>query len=428
MNFIKKNIVFTVVCSLTLLASLYLIYLDFEKHSLISKANTDTEDSRQKADKAYKSKGNRPVEPNVKMIASDTEIVKQRTTALQRLFGKPYRTALIAFAKELGMTEDDLLNKFRDFYENEELKDKSPEAAIPLFKKTLGDESKVEAAFNRFIETVQKITVEPLQGQAANEIFAVALGVPRTMNSSSCHVLLATMQRNIFDRRNIPGVLNLQTVRDFTYDQYVQTPPPPSKISDILTMMPAYEDIFYRMRLSKLSNVESLERLNEGVAQSDKYMKYSFKTKVTGDIDAVRKFINALHEAYKDNRVYVVTWVALNSHTDQEVAQARALITGDTRGVQQQPQQQPRRGNYPQQPGQRNYQQPPVQPMPMPRPNYNNAPRRAGQPNSAVNEEHLPPEERSDYGRVIIGLNRQVTADIEFDYYIFTGDQLGKNN
>ena len=409
MNFVKKNIIFFVVCSLTLLASLYLIYLDLEKHSLISKANTETEESRQKADKAYKSKGNRPVDPNVKMIASDTEVVKQRTATLQRIFGKPYRTALIAFAKEIGMTEDDLLNKFRDFYENEELKDKNPEVAIPLFKKSLGDEQKVKAAFNRFIETVQKITVEPLRGQAAIDIFAVALGVPRSMNSSSCHVLLATMQRNIFDRRNIPGVLTLQTVRDFTYNQYVQTPPPLNKISDILTMMPIYEDIFYRMRLSKLSNVESFNRLNEGVAQSDKYMKYSFKTKVTGDIDSIRKFINTLHEAYKENQVYVVTWVSLESHTDQEVAQARALIAGDAAGVAQP------------QPNPRNYL------PPMERPGYR-APRRTDQTGPAVSEAHLPLEERSDYGKVIIGLNKQVTADIEFDYYVFIGDRLGKTN
>ena len=117
MNFIKKNIVFFIVCSLTLFASLYLIYLDLAKHSLIAKANAETEESRQKADKAYKGKGNRPVEPNVKMIASDTEIVKQRTAVLQRIFGKPYRNALIAFAREIGMTEDELLSKFRDFYD-----------------------------------------------------------------------------------------------------------------------------------------------------------------------------------------------------------------------------------------------------------------------------------------------------------------------
>ena len=413
MNFIRKNIIFFIVCSLTALASLYLIYLDLAKHSLISKANTETEESRQKADKAYKGKGNRPVEPNVKMIASDTEVVKQRTAALQRIFGKPYRKALIAFAREIGMTEDDLLNKFRDFYENDEQKDKSAEVLIPLFKKSLGDPQKIEPAFNRFIETVQKNTVELLRGQAALDIFAVALGMPRTMNSSSCHVLLATMQRSFFDRRNIPGVLNIQTVRDFTYNEYVQTPPPLSKISDILTMMPIFEDIFYRMRLSKISNVESFTRLNEGVSHSDKYKKYSFKTKLTGDIDSIRKLINTLHEAYKDNQVYVVTWVSLISHTDPEIAHARTLIMGNASATSQPGVNPP---NYPMtgpQPGRPNY--PPPRPM-------------GNQPNAPQNESHLPLEERSDYGAVIIGRNRHVTADLEFDYYMFVGDQLKTTN
>lgn len=399
MNFIKKNIVFFIVCSLTLFASLYLIYLDLAKHSLIAKANAETEESRQKADKAYKGKGNRPVDPNVKMIASDTEIVKQRTAVLQRIFGKPYRNALIAFAREIGMTEDELLSKFRDFYESDEQKDKSPEVLIPGFKKTLGDEKKVESAFNRFIETVQKITVEPLTASSSIDIFAVALGIPRSMNSSACHVFLATMQRNIFDRRNIPGILSIQTVRDFTYSQYVQTPPPLNAIPDILTMMPIYEDIFYRMRLSKLTNVQSFGRLNAGVAHSDKYRKYSFKTQVTGTIDSIRNFVNNLHAAYKENQVYVVTWVSLVSHTDQEVAQARALVASDAAG---------------QQPNAR---------LNQPRPEV-----RANQSSLADNEAHLPLEERSDYGKVIIGLNRQVSAEIEFDYYIFIGDRLEKTN
>ena len=396
------------------LASLYLIYLDLAKHSLISKANTETEESRQKADTAYKGKGNRPVEPNVKMIASDTEVVKQRTAALQRIFGKPYRNALIAFAREIGMTEDDLLNRFRDFFESEEQKDKPVETLIPAFKKTLGDAAKVEPAFNRFIETVQKSTVELLREQSALEIFAAALGLPRSMNSSSCHVLLATMQRSFFDRRNIPGVLNLQTVRDFTYTEYVQTPPPLSKISDILTMMPIFEDIFYRMRLSKISNVESFTRLNEGVSHSDKYMKYSFKTKVTGDIDSIRRLVNTLHEAYKDNQVYVVTWVSLTSHTDQEIANARALITGSAS-----PTPQPGAYNQPNYPAMGPQPGRPIYPQPRP---MNN------QPNAPQNEMHLPLEERSDYGAVVIGRNKLVTADLEFDYYVFVGDQLKRTN
>lgn len=63
----------------------------------------------------------------------------------------------------------------------------------------------------------------------------------------------------------------------------------------------------------------------------------------------------------------------------------------------------------------------------MERPGYR-APRRTDQTGPAVSEAHLPLEERSDYGKVIIGLNKQVTADIEFDYYVFIGDRLGKTN
>ena len=43
-------------------------------------------------------------------------------------------------------------------------------------------------------------------------------------------------------------------------------------------------------------------------------------------------------------------------------------------------------------------------------------------------EMHLPLEERSDYGAVVIGRNKQVTAELEFDYYVFVGDQLKRTN
>ena len=386
MNFLKKNIIFIIVCSLTLLGSLYLVYLDWDKHSKIAEANINIEENKQKIDSAYKSKL-RPVDPNVKMISSDTEIVKQRTNALQRIFGKPYRKGLIAFAKALNMSEEELIARFKELYSNESQKDKSPDTLIPLFKKQLGDKVKVDAAFNLFVDEVQKNTVENLRGSSSNDIFAVALGVPRNMNSSSCHVLLATMQQAILDRRNIPGVSNLDTVRAFTYNQYIQTPPPLSKIPEILKMMPIFEDIFYRMRISGINALVSFQKMNDGVAYSDKFIKYSFRVKVTGPIDSIRKLVNILHEAYQDNRVYVVNWIALTSDTEAEVADARALITDND-----QPSRSSRQENVSQ-------------------PNLN-----------------LPLEERPDYGRVIIGNRKDITADIEFDYYVFTGDQLDKQS
>ena len=67
MNFIKKNIIFTIVAAITLIGALFLIYLDWTKHDAIAAANLITQDSQQKFDDAFR-KGNKPVDLNIKMI------------------------------------------------------------------------------------------------------------------------------------------------------------------------------------------------------------------------------------------------------------------------------------------------------------------------------------------------------------------------
>ena len=97
MNLLKKNIVFVIVCALTVIASAYLVYLDFAKQSEVITTNEEAQKSSEESANAYKS-GNKPVEQNVEMIHADTEKLKLKTVALQRIFGKPYRKAMIAFA------------------------------------------------------------------------------------------------------------------------------------------------------------------------------------------------------------------------------------------------------------------------------------------------------------------------------------------
>ena len=54
MNFIKKNIIFTIVAAVTLIGVLFLIYLDWTKHDGISAANLVTQDSQKKFDEAFR--------------------------------------------------------------------------------------------------------------------------------------------------------------------------------------------------------------------------------------------------------------------------------------------------------------------------------------------------------------------------------------
>ena len=109
MNFLKKNIIFTIVAVITILGSLFLIYLDWTKHVAITEANTITQESQVKFDAAFKS-GNKPVDFNIKMIQDDTAELRKRTSALQRIFGKPYRKALLTFAASLRFPKMNFMN------------------------------------------------------------------------------------------------------------------------------------------------------------------------------------------------------------------------------------------------------------------------------------------------------------------------------
>ena len=89
MNFIKKNIIFSIVAAITLIASAYLIFQDLLTHSSISQLNEQTQSSKERFEAAYRS-GNRPVDQNILRIQKDTEELRVLTADLQRIFGKEH--------------------------------------------------------------------------------------------------------------------------------------------------------------------------------------------------------------------------------------------------------------------------------------------------------------------------------------------------
>lgn len=399
MNLLKKNIIFVIVCSLTLIASIYLIYMDFTKQSEVMTANEEAQKNSEESAAAYKS-GNKPVEQNVEMIHADTEKLKLKTTALQRIFGKPYRKALIAFAATIKSSEDELYEKFSALFNDEKEKVKTAETLVPKLLESLQKEKNIskaemETAFKKFIADVQTETVEELTYYTGYSILGAALGLQRTMSASMAHVYLTQSQKKINDQRLIPGVTKLSTVQDFTFNQFVQTFPSGDAILDILYTMPIYEDIFNRMKKARLIQVDSFSRISV-VKLSEKYTVYSFKTRVYGPMDSIREFVNSLQNAYKDNRVYVTTWISIFSRSTDEVERTRTRIFGTGSSS---PEQMDGRGGARRQPTNRRTQR-----------------------------SELEIEMQPDYGSTVIGLDNNVSADIEFKYYVYTGDWLRKQN
>ena len=254
----------------------------------------------------------------------------------------------------------------------------------------------MEAAFKKFIADVQTETVEDLTYYTGYSLLAAAIGLQRTMSASMTHVYLTQLQKKINDQRLIPGVTKLSTVQDFTFNQFVNTFPSGDAILDILYTMPIYEDIFSRMKKARLVLVDSFSRTSV-VKLSDKYTVYSFKTRVYGPMDSIRAFVNSLQNAYKDNRVYVTTWISISSRSTDEVERTRARIFGT--GSAAQDQMDGGRGGARRQPMSR-----------------------------TRHRSELEIEMQPDYGSTVIGLDNNVTADIEFKYYVYTGDWLRKQN
>ncbi len=440
MNFFKKNIIFTIVAAITLLGSILLIYLDWTKHDAVTAANELTQKSENEFNAAFQ-KGNKPVALNIQMIKQDTEVLRAKTTELQRVFGKPYRKALQQFAAsfkvpkddkapaegedgkpvpEEKVTEDDLYRIMRELFENGENTVKTADVLIPKFFAALEKEKRLKhddviASYRKFLSDVQLETVEDfLTLEAGYDILGAALGLPRTMSASMAHVYLGQMQHKIRNQRLIPGVTTLGTVQKFTFDQYVESFPSVDAIRDILDTMPIFEDIFRRMTRARLTRVEDFTRENV-VKVSDKYTVYNFKTTVIGPMKAVREFSNSLLNAYKDNRVYAITWVLLTSEDSaNEVESERKLLFPDSgRNEQLEPElvfgRNPRsRGRV-----------------------RNNAPRRNAPAFAAGAALRRPPSEmeaemQPDYGSTVIGISSNVKAEIKFKYYVFTGDILQK--
>ncbi|MBO4648981.1 MAG: hypothetical protein J5806_12595 [Lentisphaeria bacterium] len=421
MNFLKKNIIFTIVMALTLLGAIYLIYLDWTKHDEVTEANSQTLEFQEKYDNAFKS-GTKPVPNNIKMIQKDTEDLQQRTRQLQRIFGKPYRKALLRFAASLKVSEDDLYVLMKKVFENDENKEKTAEYLVPKFFEALEKEKKltkdqVDKAYKEFVAVVRLESLEEFKDyekkpEVVHDVLAAALGLQRTMKTDRAQRYMEDIQLRFQKQGLIPGVKKMKDIRNFTF--YFDAPPSETEVVDILNTMPIYEDIFKRMKDSGLELVIAFAReKNQPVTlPGDKYLSYEFSTTVSGTMESVRNFINNLLNAYKDNRVYVVTWISMTSpDTQAEVERMRNKLKprsqsdqddDDFDGTEKPPKGKPPKGKPP---------------LGGRRPSRKDA----ANPNQAQQAD----AELDAYGCTVIGKNR-VTAVIRFKYYMYVGDRLKK--
>lgn len=452
-TFLKKNIFFFVIFTVVFAVSIFLLVMDISMYGEISERTDKIRETTGNYDRERKAKV-MPVVQNADKINEDAAELKLQVIELQRKFGSQYRKFLLAFARDVNITESELISGFKKHFdeyrvksgEREEslaeilnrqpyyIKDQVFFAFMDKYRENLArilsvreaesaakrkgaefdaesvkireeDRKKVERAYNNFFNNIIKeplFTVEDLapgdarvRARVRNDIFACALGLPRTKSPLDCFTYLLEMQREFVAKRLIPGVTDLATLRKFTYDQYETDNPKSADIPEILQAMPVYEDIARRLR--SVEDLEVTDMVKTGPAPapaSDKYLRYTFKLKINCTMKSIRAFVNKLHEAYLDNRVYAVRWISVNAGSENELAELKKILES------------------------------PIANQQMARQNLRNRYRNR---NTAESQSLLTPYLNSldpKYGTAVVGNSKGVTAELDFDYYIYIGERV----
>ena len=243
-----------------------------------------------------------------------------------------------------SVTTPDVQISFKD--------DKEKEAWIKTAEKVFNN------ALARFRADLQKTSLEggKISEDDAKHILMQSFGLPRTMTSQQCKVFIDDIQLNL--SRNpqvIPGLkyttdnsgkkiaatrgqINAKIV-EFTYN-HRNTLPPPGNVENILNHYLIIEDLFHRMNKSNIQTLLYLGspfsskpsgspagdviRYTDSEQDMDStFKKYVYEIRVKSSVEQVRTFVNELHTAYKENRVYEIE--EMSFHRDPSVNNIKAV-------------------------------------------------------------------------------------------------------
>jgi len=205
----------------------------------------------------------------------------------------------------------------------------APEAVDPAraedFRKAAA--KKFAQAFAIFREDIQPLTFEDITNNVAHELFLDALGLPRLMRQRDCKNYIDILYEKYLASDLIPGlppaedsIEREKSVQDFIYGKNLnrQALPVPEMVIPILRNFQIKEDLFRRM---KQAGIGVLRSMNAGVLygtpldndSEGPLLSFTYTLEMTASINAIDNFINSLHDAYKTDRVYVITDIRLSS-------------------------------------------------------------------------------------------------------------------
>lgn len=335
-----------------------------------------------------------PLKQNLDKLEADKISFQTRLEQIRTVFGKPLKTSLNTFAEQIGITGDELVSKFRTHWDKErKLTDKYQ--ILEDFLKQF-DKAKLPKAFEAFAKEAQKQTLEPIDASNINDILLDAFGLPRTMSAIACKSFLQQQQDRYlaFFRESTVSLENDSIVK-FSFEEFGDRRlPSTDEIPSILKHWQIIDDMTKRIKKSGIKKFVSFSR-NTGIYGTDQkgYVRHSYQIKVLGEMNDIRNLINQFQNGYKDNRIYVVNDISMELLSD-EILKIEGVTAGNAAAV------------------------------------HNNTGRQAlpqlsvAEEQKKIDIEKLPYYARPGYAAPVLGAENLIKAEIDFDYIVYTSDEL----
>lgn len=371
-EFIKKNTALVTVLGISAVIAAVMICFVVGQYMTINEKMVGIDDAKKKIDNITNQTNPRIVKKNAQLINEDAAALEKKTREQQRAFGCYLDPALKAFMDTLkkGVAADDYKNEefkklvdgmtfdslheilVKKIAEIEKLDTNNPrvedvknlyDAVEKEILATAQDAEKelYKKAFDAFVAEAGKVTLEDLSNEkdaygARYALFLQALGLPRSFeNALKFAPYFSKYALNIVEKKKIPfanmemdnnearitnfftGRKNINATEDpDTSSVDALTEIGQANIPHVMTRIQIYENLIKNLSKSgaKLVSVYRSGSYLQDESQ-DGYNTYTTELKITGTLPQIRDFANRLHQEYKNNRVYLVTY--LNISTDE---------------------------------------------------------------------------------------------------------------
>jgi len=326
-DFLKKNIVLFVILILSFLFFVVLAILAFFEWNKLKTYQGNLIELREKVQKLNEQKPY-PLKENLDNINNDEDFLSQKLTEINLLFGKPYQIALNEFIKTLEAEQEEkkikvnILTEWREYFKKNFKKNEQPEKILKEFLLKNFSEEKINQALKNFVAIAKTRTLEDINENNQYVFLLDAMCVPRMLSPDACKVYMLKTEEELLNfvksTENGHPISVDEKSNIFKVYEDSSKLPPIDFVPNIIKHYSLIEDLVARMKDVGIDSIKTLQKENglEGTRDGN-YLIFVYKMDLTASLDSIRKLINSMLEAYKDNRIYVIKSIALTKAFDE---------------------------------------------------------------------------------------------------------------